>query len=43
MAYYTRHMADQLQSRAGLEASNAAKFKIEAFKPHWELIRKQAL
>jgi len=22
---------------------NAAKFKIEAFKPHWALIRKEAL
>ena len=34
---------DQLVSEFGEPDKKAAKFKIEAFKPHWELIRKQAL
>ena len=33
----------QLVSEFGEPDKKAAKFKIEAFKPHWELIRKQAL
>jgi hypothetical protein len=33
----------QLVSEFGEADKKAAKFKIEAFKPHWELIRKQAL
>jgi len=33
----------QLVSDFAEPNKNAAKFKIEAFKPHWELIRKQAL
>jgi len=33
----------QLVSDFGEPDKKAAKFKIEAFKPHWELIRKQAL
>ena len=34
---------DQLVSEFGEPDKKAAKFKIEAFKPHWELIRKAAL
>ena len=34
---------DQLVSEFGEPDKKAAKFKIEAFKPHWELIRKKAL
>jgi len=30
-------------SEFGEPDKNPAKFKIEAFKPHWELIRKAAL
>jgi hypothetical protein len=33
----------QLASEFGEPDMKAAKFKIEAFKPHWELIRKEAL
>jgi hypothetical protein len=33
----------QLVSEFGEPDRKAAKFKIEAFKPHWELIRKEAL
>jgi hypothetical protein len=33
----------QLASEFGEPDKKAAKFKIEAFKPHWELIRKEAL
>lgn len=33
----------QLVSEFGEPDKKAAKFKIEAFKPHWELIRKEAL
>ncbi len=33
----------QLVSEFGEPDKKAAKFKIEAFKPHWELIRKDAL
>ena len=33
----------KLVSEFGESDKNAAKFKIEAFKPHWELIRKEAL
>jgi hypothetical protein len=33
----------QLVSEFGEPDKKAAKFKIEAFKPHWELIRKKAL
>jgi hypothetical protein len=33
----------ELLAEFGEPDKNAAKFKIEAFKPHWELIRKQAL
>lgn len=33
----------ELVSEFGEPDKNAAKFKIEAFKPHWELIRKAAL
>ena len=33
----------QLVSEFGEPDRKAAKFKIEAFKPHWELIRKKAL
>lgn len=33
----------ELVSEFGEPDKNAAKFKIEAFKPHWELIRKEAL
>lgn len=32
----------ELVSEFGETDKNAAKFKIEAFKPHWDLIRKQA-
>jgi hypothetical protein len=32
-----------LVSEFGEPDKNAAKFKIEAFKPHWDLIRKEAL
>lgn len=34
---------DELIDEFGEPDKNAAKFKIEAFKPHWELIRKGAL
>ena len=34
---------DELMSEVGEPDKNAATFKIEAFKPHWELIRKQAV
>jgi len=34
---------DQLYSEFGEPDKNAAKFKIEAFKPHWDLVRKAAL
>ena len=34
---------DQLVAEFGEPDKNAAKSKIEAFKPHWELIRKEAL
>ncbi len=34
---------DTLLADFGEPDKNAAKFKIEAFKPHWELIRKAAL
>jgi hypothetical protein len=34
---------DQLLAEFGEPDKNAAKFKIEAFKPHWDLIRKAAL
>jgi len=34
---------DQLLEEFGEPDKNAAKFKIEAFKPHWDLIRKAAL
>ena len=34
---------DQLVREFGETDKKAAKFKIEAFKPHWELIRKAAL
>ncbi len=39
------HVCDlkELVREFGEPDKNAAKFKIEAFKPHWELIRKQAL
>ncbi len=33
---------EQLVEEFGEPDKNAAKFKIEAFKPHWELIRKSA-
>jgi len=33
----------ELATEFGEADKNAAKFKIEAFKPHWELIRKEAL
>ena len=33
----------ELVAQFGEPDKNAAKFKIEAFKPHWELIRKEAL
>lgn len=33
----------QLEAEFGESDKSAAKFKIEAFKPHWELIRKEAL
>lgn len=33
----------ELVSEFGEPDKNAAKFKIEAFKPHWELVRKAAL
>ncbi len=33
----------ELVAEFGEPDKNAAKFKIEAFKPHWELIRKEAL
>ena len=33
---------EQLIAEFGEPDKNAAKFKIEAFKPHWELIRKAA-
>ena len=33
----------QLVSEFGESDKKAAKFKIEAFKPHWELIRKEAV
>lgn len=34
---------DELIDEFGEPDKNAAKFKIEAFKPHWELVRKGAL
>jgi len=34
---------DQLLDEFGEDDKTAAKFKIEAFKPHWDLIRKAAL
>ena len=34
---------EQLANEFGEPDKNAAKFKIEAFKPHWDLIRKEAL
>lgn len=34
---------DQLQAEFGEPDKAAGKFKIEAFKPHWDLIRKAAL
>jgi hypothetical protein len=34
---------DQLQAEFGESDKAAGKFKIEAFKPHWDLIRKAAL
>ena len=34
---------DQLAAEFGEPDKDAAKFKIEAFKPHWDLIRKAAL
>jgi len=34
---------EELVSEFGEADRNAAKFKIEAFKPHWDLIRKEAL
>jgi hypothetical protein len=34
---------EELVSEFGERDKNAAKFKIEAFKPHWALIRKEAL
>jgi hypothetical protein len=34
---------DQLENEFGEPDKDAAKFKIEAFKPHWDLIRKAAL
>jgi len=34
---------DQLLDEFGEADKSAAKFKIEAFKPHWDLIRKAAL
>lgn len=34
---------EELVSEFGEPDKNAAKFKIEAFKPHWDLIRKAAL
>jgi hypothetical protein len=34
---------DQLEAEFGEPDKDAAKFKIEAFKPHWDLIRKAAL
>jgi hypothetical protein len=34
---------DQLLAEFGEPDKHAAKFKIEAFKPHWDLIRKAAL
>lgn len=34
---------EELISEFGEPDKNAAKFKIEAFKPHWALIRKEAL
>lgn len=34
---------DKLLEEFGEPDKNAAKFKIEAFKPHWDLIRKAAL
>lgn len=33
----------ELATDFGEPDKNAAKFKIEAFKPHWELVRKEAL
>ena len=34
---------DQLLEEFGEADKSAAKFKIEAFKPHWDLVRKAAL
>ena len=34
---------DTLLEQFGEPDKNAAKFKLEAFKPHWELVRKAAL
>jgi hypothetical protein len=34
---------DQLQADFGEPDKAAGKFKIEAFKPHWDLVRKAAL
>jgi hypothetical protein len=34
---------DTLLEEFGEPDKNAAKFKLEAFKPHWDLIRKAAL
>jgi hypothetical protein len=34
---------DQLLAEFGEPDKNAAKFKIEAFRPHWDLVRKAAL
>ena len=34
---------DDLQSEFGEADKSAAKVKVEAFKPHWDLIRKEAL
>lgn len=48
-AEFTKGVPDLVVNLSDLVAEfgepdkNAAKFKIEAFKPHWELIRKQAL
>ena len=33
---------DELVREFGEPNKDAARFKIEAFKPHWELIRKRA-
>lgn len=34
---------DELEAEFGESDKAAAKFKIEAFKPHWDLLRKEAL